>query len=398
MPLLGRAYGDPAVPDALQPLHHNYQTDATGTAPWASIETLTRSDGSMAQSVVVTRDGTQIHSQFAGTMISRQVALATGKTVRVDTSAGVQLVYLGDDRRPLFQSAWTAKGPKVLRSAKTERDCRPLGNELSSCDNFHHPSASGAMTTIAEVKRWTRPILAEHPDLALKPRMLYVRPVHHIFLTIMFVGASDRTLPRPRANHRLLFAPPSARSSDNWSRELVAGWSTDPDFADRLARVIRESLANTLRPRGSIEGLYAAMGSSAKDWGYELGRLSHAGILHAVVLAALGRLAESCAVAQAHIDNNEGPLLESLARQMDRATRGRRHERASALSGAKVNRYFLGPMDERRQLVVVTRANDRQAVAALLHQWEHERVQRLGVEDAWEPTPFPLELGLGDRP
>ncbi|MGV8832736.1 MAG: hypothetical protein ACOH2N_12235 [Devosia sp.] len=70
----------------------------------------------MAQSVVVTRDGTQIHSQFAGTMISRQVALATGKTVRVDTSAGVQSIYLGDDRRPLFQSAWTAHGPKVIRA------------------------------------------------------------------------------------------------------------------------------------------------------------------------------------------------------------------------------------------------------------------------------------------
>ena len=250
------------------------------------------------------------------------------------------------------------------------------------------------MTTIAEVKRWTRPILAEHPDLALKPRKLYLRPVHHIYRTILFVGASDRTHPRPWANYSVLFAPPSARSSDNWSRELIAGWSTDPDFADRLARVIRESLANTLRPRGSIEGLYASMGSSANDWGYDPARLSHGAILHAVVLAALGHLAQACAVAQTHIDSNEGPLLESLAEQMGRATRGRRHERESALSGAKVNRYFLGPMDELRQLVAVTKANDRQAVAALLHQWEYERVQRLGVEDLWEPTPFPLEREL----
>ncbi len=33
-------YGDPAVPDALQPLAHAYHTDPTGSAPWASIETL----------------------------------------------------------------------------------------------------------------------------------------------------------------------------------------------------------------------------------------------------------------------------------------------------------------------------------------------------------------------
>jgi|GEM_PF-1829094 hypothetical protein len=251
------------------------------------------------------------------------------------------------------------------------------------------------MTTIAEVKRWTRPILAEHPDLALKHRLLCVRPVHHIFLTIMFVGASDRTLPRPRANQSVLFAPPSARSSDNWGCELMAGWSTDPVFADRLASVIREALANTLRPRGSIEGLYAAMGSSARDWGYELGSLSHAGILHAVVLAALGRLAESCAVAQAHIEHNEAPLLQKLARTEAAATVGtRRREREQALSSAGVARYFLEPMNELRQLVAVTRTNDRQAVATLLHQWEQDRVGRLGIEDLWEPTPFPLERDL----
>jgi hypothetical protein len=109
-------YGDPAVPDALQPLSHDQQVDATGLAAWASIETLTRPDGSLAHSLVIDRDGAQIHSQFAGTLISRLVTLATGQTVRVDTSAGVQSVYVGDDPRPLFRSAWTARGPKVLRA------------------------------------------------------------------------------------------------------------------------------------------------------------------------------------------------------------------------------------------------------------------------------------------
>ena len=109
-------YGDPAVPDALQPLTHAYHTDPTGSAPWASIETLTRSDGSLAQSVVLARDGTQIRSAFSGTLVSRQITLPTGDVVRVNTSGGVQSIYRGDDPRLLLQSAWTARGPRVIRA------------------------------------------------------------------------------------------------------------------------------------------------------------------------------------------------------------------------------------------------------------------------------------------
>tara|TARA_R110002020_G_scaffold33692_4_gene102493 strand:+ start:922 stop:1674 length:753 start_codon:yes stop_codon:yes gene_type:complete len=250
------------------------------------------------------------------------------------------------------------------------------------------------MTTIAEVKRWTRPILAEHPDLALKPRLLYLRPVHHIYRTIMFMGSSDRTHPKPRSNYHLLIAPPGAYSSNNWDCELIAGWSTDADFPDRLARVIRESLDHELRPLETIEGLYTFIGKDAADWGYLLERLSHGAPLHAVTPAALGRLSEACDVAQTYIDNNEGPLLQRLARQEEEATRGRRHQREDALSWAKLTRRFLRPMEELRQLIAVAKLNDRQAVAALLHQWEAQNARRHDIEDVWEPTPFPLERDL----
>ncbi|MBU1304975.1 MAG: hypothetical protein KKF33_05585 [Alphaproteobacteria bacterium] len=124
-------YGDPAIPDALQPLAHAYQTDTTGLAPWASIETLTRADGSIAHSVVLARDGTQIQSAFSGTLIARQITLATGEVVRVDTSGGVQSIYLGSDPRPLFQSAWTAHGPRVIRA---RRHLAFLGDEQTLID------------------------------------------------------------------------------------------------------------------------------------------------------------------------------------------------------------------------------------------------------------------------
>ena len=109
-------YGDPSVPDALQPLRHSRQVDTTGNQLWASIETLTRNDGSLAQSVVVDRGGTQIWSRFAGKTVEREVLLSDGQIVHVDTHAGLQSVYVGNDSRPLFQSGWTESGPKVIRA------------------------------------------------------------------------------------------------------------------------------------------------------------------------------------------------------------------------------------------------------------------------------------------
>jgi len=47
-----------------------------------------------------------------------------------------------------------------------------------------------------------------------------------------------------------------------------------------------------------------------------------------------------------------------------------------------------------RQLIALAGVNDRAAVAALLHEWEEHNARRLGVEDVWEPTPFPLERDL----
>ncbi|MHC1549471.1 hypothetical protein [Phyllobacterium sp. K27] len=38
------------------------------------------------------------------------------------------------------------------------------------------------------------------------------------------------------------------------------------------------------------------------------------------------------------------------------------------------------------------KANDREAVAKILHEWEADAVKKLKIEKYWERTPFPLEL------
>lgn len=249
------------------------------------------------------------------------------------------------------------------------------------------------MTTIAEVKRWTRPILAEHTDLVLKARKLYLRPVRHIHRCIHFIGSYDRTLPKPTAYFNILFAPPSGRLSDNWDRELIVGWSTDAGFQEKLAAAIRQTLDHPFRRLAEVEDLYRLMQEDRLHWQHQSELLlEHDAFLHASVLAALGRLPEASAVAQAYIEKDEGRWLAIRAR--GEALLDKPRQRYAGESDIRLANIFLEPMDDMRQLVARATANDHAAVAALLHQWEAQNARRLGVEDLWEPTPFPLERSL----
>lgn len=111
-------YGDPDVPDALQPLRHSHVVNTDPTQLWASIETLTRPDGGLAHSLVALNDGTVIEGQFQATSILRTVTLADGTQIRVDTESGLQSIYIAGDSAPLFQSRWTPHGPKVVRARR----------------------------------------------------------------------------------------------------------------------------------------------------------------------------------------------------------------------------------------------------------------------------------------
>ena len=106
-------YGNPTVSDAVLPLQRDRRTDTTGQEPWTSIETLTRPDGTLAETLVMGRDGTRFHSTFAGSRVTHEVTLPDGQKVTVETRDGVQTIYTGEARAPVLQTVWTAKGPQV---------------------------------------------------------------------------------------------------------------------------------------------------------------------------------------------------------------------------------------------------------------------------------------------
>jgi hypothetical protein len=103
------------------------------------------------------------------------------------------------------------------------------------------------MTTAAEVKRWTKPLLESHPDLVLYGRYLLLQPLHHIYRAIEFVGSSQKTYPNPTARFGILFAPPSVPMSYPLGRDLMVGHSRDPDFGEKLVTATDEVLNNGLR-------------------------------------------------------------------------------------------------------------------------------------------------------
>jgi hypothetical protein len=232
-------------------------------------------------------------------------------------------------------------------------------------------------------------MLLEHTDLALKSRCLYLRPVRHVFCSILFVGSSDATYPKPRSNYVLLFTPPSGSNSDNWDRELMVGWSTDPGFQEKLAQTFRATL-DDLRHVASIEGLYDRIGPERVEATKKQNGLSHKPVVYACVMAALGQLADAAVIAQNYIAKNERRLLDQLAE--GRTLQEQKPKNGNAQYLIDVASHFLKPMYNLRLLADLASSGDNVGVATLLHEWEARNAKRLGLEDAWEPTPFPLEL------
>lgn len=83
-------YGDPAVPDAMLKLVRQRKVDTGSNELWASIETVSRPDGSLAESGIVLHDGTEVHSTLTGSRITQ--------TVSFPDRSRLQILQDGDTR------------------------------------------------------------------------------------------------------------------------------------------------------------------------------------------------------------------------------------------------------------------------------------------------------------
>ncbi|MBN9332202.1 phage minor head protein [Devosia sp.] len=105
-------YGNPALPDASLQLGSERQVATDPSELWASVETLTRPDGSIAASEVIMTDGASVRSTFAGQSVSQVVVMPNATFLEAHRNAQGEHISLGRDGEVLARVAW-------LRSALT---------------------------------------------------------------------------------------------------------------------------------------------------------------------------------------------------------------------------------------------------------------------------------------
>lgn len=235
------------------------------------------------------------------------------------------------------------------------------------------------MTTAREVRRWTKGILAEHNDLVLNARELYLEPVQHIYRAISFIGSSERAFSRPTVVFGALFAPLSVPMSYTLGLELIVGYSTDADFAVTLSDAVREALDHTLRPLSSIQAFHdVTLDDHLMGKATDHPRL-RSPLLQVALLAALGLLDKAFGIAESYIEQETKTLADQLP------------QRDGVKSEVAVPTWELKRLEDMRRLRDLVESGDRRGMGALLRTWEHQRVRRLGIEHLWKPTPFPVE-------
>ncbi len=130
-------YGDPAVPDSLLHLARNRQVVSDPEQRIASIETLTRPDGSITASTIDMVDGTSIRSVFQGPSVSQLVSFSDGsdyQSLRFGTTRDLTVRQGGETRLRVAQLRLFAPGalpPLVMPPAPALRPAELTGPPLA---------------------------------------------------------------------------------------------------------------------------------------------------------------------------------------------------------------------------------------------------------------------------
>lgn len=222
------------------------------------------------------------------------------------------------------------------------------------------------MSTLAEVRRIAKPLLARHDDLAMIGRMIVVLPVRHVLRAVYLGGSSGRGQFRVTRMLLPLFLGRDHLSSD-WSEPLhdqqFGFWSTlKPGVETALHAIVEAEGLPILRPVQTIADFRAFVW----ERGFMGFGLRQDALSRSVIEAALGE-------------------LDAAEASCDEADRGFGRGERLGSARERVERITL-------ELGALITARDRAGIAALLHAWEAETVKNLKLEKVWEPTPFPVEM------
>lgn len=221
------------------------------------------------------------------------------------------------------------------------------------------------MTTQRQIKKLVAPLLEQHSSLILVDGIVYLKPVDHVLLAIIFdrTGEAKRVRPLWVITHycRIFRYFPVV-----WDRMIGSPGNNlwywdDPTMPARFVAKIEDEILPLLRKLQRFDEFVTLVSSDF----FLLQSLRASHLEHAVITAAYGDFEKTKSICA---DLIAGRTRFSLP-------------------------YFKQPFDRvTKELYPLVLAGDHASVASLLHEWEAISMRNFGLEKIWEPTPFPLEM------
>ena len=220
------------------------------------------------------------------------------------------------------------------------------------------------MTTKRQIKRLVRPLLKGNDDLVLVGDLIVLLPVRHLVrgLIISRTGSADYFEPMPSIN--MMFEP---RHTFHLSYKIMiyaeGSWTfKNGNIAETLATTMNKNILPLYR---SIESIEDFDRYRAEACTYKWPRHSLFPHERVYISAAVGDFEDADA------------CFRKLGERPD-------HWRTQTRTEADFDRL----MDELAPLV---RRRDRAGIAAFLTEIEAWSAKSLGLEQYWQPSPFPVE-------
>jgi hypothetical protein len=219
--------------------------------------------------------------------------------------------------------------------------------ELVKPEDVRHPG-----TRPADLKRYLKPLLKQRSDLVLIGRLLVIRPVRHIIRGVFFDRTSDKYLFKLHVIVRLLLEPGDREFlRDEIKLDRCRVW--DPEFPALLFHVLDQDVFSKL---ANLRRL-ADVDRGHVEWGIA----DFTAMVEALILAGRRERASEL------IDSSEAqPGNEERWQTWVRNQRSLLDQDAASLGAA-----------------------------FRLQETKVAKVHRLG--DAWEPSPFPIEVPEAER-
>ena len=225
------------------------------------------------------------------------------------------------------------------------------------------------MTTVADTRKLAKSLLNQNPDLVIIGRLVFYKQVGHLLRGIHIDRCRNKLRFCPKWIIDYLFRPMENYSigigEDIYSNQGEQ-WLIDNDnigikFANRMEDIALPKLQEfqTIEEFSKIKYNMSS---------FDTFTLAHTPIRKLYVDLALGKFEAA------------GKALELFSNQ-----------RANEPKHVEPSEHFTELMDVVRPLV---HAQDKAAIAALLHKWEAYSVKQLKLEKYWQKTPFPIEVDL----